>query len=412
MLQTFFDLIENQSSKLDRWFQDAWQDLRPPLYVSCDVRHAGFKMGIVDTNLFPAGFNNLCPVFKEQTQKAFGDYLLAHFPGIKKILIFAEDHTRNKFYLANIATLESFLKACGYEVRVGVAGEYFEGDEFKIQLDDQSTQTLGRISKQNQKAQLKDFVPDLIISNHDLSKGIPDFLEGIDQPIVPGVQLGWHARRKDHHFKVLTQTIREFADAFDLDPWLFLAKTQQLTLNDLTNEQEIIRLKDLAAKLLDQIKEKYAAYQINEAPYLYLKNNAGTYGMGLMTLTSAEDVLSLSRRKRNKLLSAKSSEKPTEFILQEGIPTADFYSGYPIEPVIYAVGKDPIGGFFRLHESKDAFESLNSPGMSFSCLCLHKLNQPHEEYFIDCKQKERVVRMAYFLTRLASLAAAREEQGS
>ena len=30
-----------------------------PIYSSVDMRDAGFKAAIVDTNLFPAGFNNL-----------------------------------------------------------------------------------------------------------------------------------------------------------------------------------------------------------------------------------------------------------------------------------------------------------------------------------------------------------------
>ena len=32
---------------------------RLPFYTSVDIRDAGYKMAVVDTNIFPAGFNNL-----------------------------------------------------------------------------------------------------------------------------------------------------------------------------------------------------------------------------------------------------------------------------------------------------------------------------------------------------------------
>ena len=46
--------------------------------------------------------------------------------------------------------------------------------------------------------------------------------------------------------------------------------------------------------------------------------------------------------------------------------------------------------------------------MDFSCLCLHKLSEPHESMFIKCEEKEKLVKAARFLVRFASLAAAKE----
>ena len=37
---------------------------RPPFYCSVDLRNAGYKLAPVDTNLFPAGFNNLNPTLR------------------------------------------------------------------------------------------------------------------------------------------------------------------------------------------------------------------------------------------------------------------------------------------------------------------------------------------------------------
>ena len=130
--------------------------------------------------------------------------------------------------------------------------------------------------------------------------------------------------------------------------------------------------------------------------------------MGLAAVFSGEDILLFNRKKKNKLMSAKGGVAASSYLLQEGIPTIDKYSGFPVEPVIYAVGTHDVGGFFRVHESKNELESLNAPGMSFSCLCLHKLDEPHESYFLDCQEKEHVVNVSRFLCRLAALASARE----
>src|SRR5262249_19612893 len=147
---------------------------------------------------------------------------------------------------------------------------------------------------------------------------------------------------------------------------------------------------------ISKIQEKYNHYGIDSTPYVFVKNNAGTYGMGIAYFTRGEEILTMNRKTRNKLLSSKGGGTVSEFLIQEGIVTADFYSGYPIEPVIYLGGQTPIGGFFRLNEEKDEWSSLNTKGMAFSCLCLHKLDQPHEEAFLRCMEKETLVKLSYY----------------
>ena len=51
-------LLENQS-QIETWFRRQWLHTPAPFYASVDLRNAGFKLAPVDTNLFPAGFNNL-----------------------------------------------------------------------------------------------------------------------------------------------------------------------------------------------------------------------------------------------------------------------------------------------------------------------------------------------------------------
>ncbi len=52
-------LFTHEKAKIEAWFEEQWSQFTPPLYSSVDIRHAGFKVGAIDTNLFPGGFNNL-----------------------------------------------------------------------------------------------------------------------------------------------------------------------------------------------------------------------------------------------------------------------------------------------------------------------------------------------------------------
>lgn len=43
------------------WFKGKSIQIRFPIYSSYDVRDAGYKVANVDANIYPAGFNNICP---------------------------------------------------------------------------------------------------------------------------------------------------------------------------------------------------------------------------------------------------------------------------------------------------------------------------------------------------------------
>lgn len=415
----FSNVIQKRGPEVEAWLAEQWKGLVPAVYLSCDIRHSGFKIGVVDTNLFPAGFNNLCPSFSRQTSQAFHDYLDTHYPKAKKILIYAEEHTRNKYYLKNLMHLQALLDEAGRQVAIGVKGDFMSEGTLKIAVDEAAI-TLLKASihvipaalggNDKNRLTVEGFDPDLILLNNDLSSGVPEILSTLAQPIIPPLSMGWHARRKSHHFGELQKLLADFAGHFELDPWLFTPLTDAIDGVDIDDETTLPPLAAKVDALLARISKKYAEYGITESPYVYVKSDVGTYGLGLLPVFSGDEILSLNRKKRGKLSSSKGNVKVSSYLIQEGIPTNDFYSGYPIEPVIYVVGKKDVGGFFRIHESKNEWESLNSPGMSFSCLCLHKLTEPHEEMFLDCQQKENVVTLSRFLARMASLAAARESK--
>ncbi|MBU2720116.1 glutamate--cysteine ligase, partial [Acidithiobacillus ferridurans] len=111
-------LIAEQST-IERWFRGQWQRTPPPFYASVDLRNAGFKLAPVDTNLFSAGFNNLNPEFSALYVSAIQHYLNQYYPGLERVLLVPENHTRNLFYLESVARLRELLELAGLDVRVG-----------------------------------------------------------------------------------------------------------------------------------------------------------------------------------------------------------------------------------------------------------------------------------------------------
>ena len=52
-------LISNNNLLLQDWLEDKNRLAEPPFYTSTDIRVSEKKIAAVDTNIFPAGFNNL-----------------------------------------------------------------------------------------------------------------------------------------------------------------------------------------------------------------------------------------------------------------------------------------------------------------------------------------------------------------
>jgi glutamate--cysteine ligase len=100
-----------------KWFEKASAGLAMPIYASFDVRDSGSIVAPVDANVFPAGFNNICPVDKENAPPIFKKYLDKHYPNrAKTVGLIAEEHTTNAYYWQNVVTIKELLESTGSEV--------------------------------------------------------------------------------------------------------------------------------------------------------------------------------------------------------------------------------------------------------------------------------------------------------
>jgi len=140
-----------------------------------------------------------------------------------------------------------------------------------------------------------------------------------------------------------------------------------------------------------------------------IKADQGTYGMGIMTASSAEDVRKLNRKQRNKMSSTKEGGDTSEVILQEGVPTLETVGDNQTtaEPVVYMIDHFVVGGFYRTHDKKSSTDNLNSPGATFEPLAFaDSCNTPDQTQNPDSSINRFY---AYGVVgRLALLAAARE----
>ena len=388
-------IIKNHMN-IEAWFRKQWIKYPAPFYTSIDLRNSGYKIAPVDTNLFPAGFNNLDSDLDFLYIAAVQHALERISPALTKVLIISENHTRNKFYLSSIDSLSNIIRKAGYEVKVSSM----------LNSDGNINELL--VNKNNILA-YGGFIPDAILLNNDLSDGIPDILDNIVQPILPDKNLGWTKRSKTIHFEYYTDVVNNFSRLLGIDSWLLEPLFRNCGEIDFKTKQGEDCLVHHASRLLTLIQEKYNEYDIQEDPYIMIKADSGTYGMGIMKVKSIDQLLNLNRKQRTKMLKTKGGNKVDKVILQEGIYSNEKLkpSNHVAEPVIYSFGSNLVGGFYRLHDSKSNSENLNSPGMTF-------LPIPFKDACINPNDSETIysdTNKFYIygvIARLAILAASKE----
>ncbi len=379
--------ILNNLQEVEHWFAEKTKGRTSPFYSSFDIRDSSFKIACVDANVFPAGFNNICEEDQERASSLIKGYLTEIHPSAEQILLLSEEHTRNFYYWDNVFVIKSLIEKAGYTVTVCVPGrninasqkiETASGREIFVQL-------------------LNEVDGDLIISNNDFSVKY-DLPSGIN--CNPPFEMGWFVRKKHNFFETYNLLAEEFASLLKIDSWHLTVETELFSPFDVESKENVLQLKSRAGLMLQSLKKQHKNPS-EEEPYLFLKNNSGTYGLGIMNIYKAEDLDQFGYKSRKKMKATKRETKVSEIIIQEGIPTAlhspDKQSA---EPVVYMIGCQVAGGFLRTHKKKDHKTNLNSPGAVFRRLCMSDL---------EIKIQGLVMENVYsWLARLGALALSQE----
>ncbi|MBS1207736.1 MAG: glutamate--cysteine ligase [Proteobacteria bacterium] len=399
-------LLDN-ACRIEQWFRSQWMEHTPPFYGSVDLRNSGFKLAPVDMNLFPGGFNNLNPDFLPLCVQAAHAAVERLCPNASNLLLIPENHTRNLFYLQNVARIANILSLTGLNVRIGSLLPEITVPT-PVDLPDGQQLLLEPLVRQGNRLGLADFDPCAILLNNDLSAGAPAILQGLDEQwLLPPIHAGWATRRKSLHFAAYDQVVARFARLLEIDPWLlnpYFGRCGQINFHERTGEDCLATQVD---SLLTMIRQKYAEYDVKETPFVVVKADAGTYGMGVMTVRDASEVIGLNRRQRNKMSVIKEGQQVSEVIIQEGVHTLETVNGGVAEPVVYMMDHYVVGGFYRVHGERGRDENLNAPGMHFEPLAFETCcNVP------DCKQAPDAAPNRFYaygvVARLALLAASVE----
>lgn len=399
--------------KIEHWFRSQWLEYASPFYASVDLRNSGFKLAPVDTNLFPGGFNNLNPEFLSLSVQAAQVAVEKICPEAHRLMIIPENHTRNTYYLRNVVELVNIMKAAGLDVRVGTINPEIT-EPTTLETHDGQKLLLEPVVRIGNRIKLinpllGDFDSCAILLNNDLSGGVPDILKNLEQDLIPPLHAGWHVRRKSQHFDAYNRVVSEFSKLLDIDEWLlnpYFETCGEIDFHARTGE-ECLALK--VEQLLAKIKIKYAEYGVTQDPFVIVKADAGTYGMGIMTVKSPDDVRDLNRKARNKMSVIKEGQQVSEVIIQEGVYTFESIDDAVAEPVVYMMDHFVIGGFYRVHTGRAIDENLNAPGSQFVPLAFEKpCSLP------DCTGAPDTVPNRFYaygvVARLALLAAAIELQ--
>ncbi|MBA95642.1 MAG: glutamate--cysteine ligase [Rickettsiales bacterium] len=388
-------------------------DLQLPLYSSADIRMNDVKAAVIDMNLFPAGFNNLCRLSYDEIPLLFKKTVSSFLPNCKRILILAENHTRNTFYLENVFALKTYLEDASYEVDVASLFDDLMEAECKDGFTELETATGNHLLVYNLEFlqdKLSASYYDFVLLNNDLIQGVPDMLKEINVPIYPSLAAGWHSRNKSHHFQEVNRIMEKISAKFDIDPFFlttFFVECSNCNIND---QDDRLELYEKAKELFSQLELSYRYYGIDQKPHVFIKANSGSYGMGVISIDSPQAILDFNRKQRNQLTKGKQGQVINNLILQEGIPSSLRINNQVAELCLYFASRHYLGGFFRLNSEKSDRDNLNSRGMSFQKMCVDN-NTDYPSDRLDMMHEYPIIDDLYFyrFLGLVSVYAAQQE---
>jgi glutamate--cysteine ligase len=186
---------------------------------------------------------------------------------------------------------------------------------------------------------------------------------------------GWGTRRKSQHFKAYEEVAKRFGKLLGMDHWLINPLFAQCGEVDFTADAGLDCLRTNTDALLAKIRRKYKEYGINEKPFVVIKADNGTGGMGIMTVRDAKEIDALSPAQRDSMARQQTALGAGEVILQEGVMTNERINAAVAEPVVYMMDRYVVGGFYRVHAERGVDENLNAPGARFVPLAFEKSAQ-------------------------------------
>jgi glutamate--cysteine ligase len=393
---------------IERWFRLEWMEHTPPFYSSVDIRNAGFKLAPVDTNLFPNGWNHLTPEMLPLAVQAAMAAIEKICPEARNLLVIPENNVTNTSYLASLAQLQRIFHMAGLNVRLGSIDPAIKKTTV-VALPDGESITLEPVIRGKRRLGVKDFDPCTILLNTDLSAGVPGILEEIyEQYVLPPLHAGWTTRRKSTHFKCYEEVAKRMGKLLGIDPWLINPLFEKCGEVNLAQGVGMECLSTQVDVLLGKIRRKYKEYGIKEKPFVVVKADNGTHGMGILTVRDAKELPALGLNAKKQASGTRGAQAPHDILIQEGVLTKERMNDAVAEPVVYMMDRYVVGGFYRIHAGRGIDEDLSTPGADFVPLAFeHSTHLPQPGVRPGASAPNRFY-MYGVVGRLAMLAASYE----
>jgi glutamate--cysteine ligase len=357
---------------IERWFRLEWMEHTPPFYTSVDVRNAGFKLAPVDTDFYPNGWNNLSPEMLPMAVQAAMVAIEKICPEARNLLIIPENSIRNTFYLSNLAQLRRIFHMAGLNVRIGSISADLKKST-TIELPGGESITIEPVLRHKGRIGVKDFDPCTILLNNDLAAGIPGILEDLHQQyLLPPLHASWATRRKSTHFACYEEIAKRFGKLIGIDPWLINPLYERCGEAGLADSAGVASLAAHVDSTLAKVRRKYKEYGIKEKPFVIVKADNSSSGMGLMTVRDAKQLPALAARS---LSLDPSQGSARQWIVQEGVLTHERMNDAVAEPVVYMMDRYVVGGFYRIHAERGIDENLSAPGSLYVPLAFGRSTQ-------------------------------------
>lgn len=393
--------IQKNQKLINDFFEKKISSKNYNFYNSIDLRHSGYKITAVDTNCFPAGFNNLGLTDINKAKKIASDYLKPFLNQSKNhIIIIAENHTRNQNYFNNLLILKKILSDDNNQVSIAIIEDLEQTRT--IEINQQETITISQLKINNQKKlEVDNNQVDLAILNNDLTSSLPEILKNTITPIIPSIKLGWYQRSKTHHFDIYNQLANEISEIIEIDPWLISSYHFGVDQLDFKNKNNLEFLAQKVDEILKLIQLKYQQYQIKDQPFVFIKADNGTYGMGIWQVNYSDQILQINKKERNKMNVIKGNVINHKVIVQEGIKTIDQINQSSCEPLVYLINSQVVANIARVNSSRNNIDNLNSSGANF-------VNFAQENFNNNFKEIKQNLLVYDLIARIACLASALE----
>ncbi len=344
--------------RIERWFRLEWQEHTPPFCGAVDLRNAGFKLAPIDTDLFPDGFGRLSVQTLPLAVQASVAAIEKYCPDARNLLLLPRRGALDADALENVGRLMRILRQTGLNVRLGALDPAVRAPQ-PLVMPDGRRLALEPLVRHGRRLGLANFEPCAVLINDDLAGGVPEALVGLDEQVVlPPLHAGWQVRRRSNHGVAYAEVTKRFAKLLDIDPWLIAplhALPAPVAVGPREADQNLARSVD---SLLRQIRAKYREYRIDQPPFVVVKDDAGAGASRVRTVRDAAEIL-------DRRAGAGTERPPGTVFVQEGVHTSETVDAAGAEPVVCAIDRFVVGGFYRVHAARGPDESLSAPGATF-----------------------------------------------